>query len=62
MIFWVGGMKYTAAVAGVLSQTATVFTLLLSWWVLKENDRQKGGGAAAAMVGAVVIGWASHSG
>lgn len=64
MIFWVGGMKYTAAaVAGVLSQTATVFTLILSWWILKEKMTvRKGAGAAAAMIGALVIGWASHTG
>ena len=58
MILWIGSMKYAlAAVAGVLSQTATVFTLLLSWWILKEEMTQrKLLGAFAAMAGAVIIG------
>jgi len=57
MIFWMGGMKYTAAsVAGVLNQLATAFTLLFGWLILKERLtlRQIGGGAIA-MAGAIVI-------
>ncbi len=58
MVLWVGGMKYaSASVAGVLSQMATVFTLLLGWWLLKEPmTPRKLIGAAAAVGGAVVIG------
>lgn len=58
MILWIGSMKYApAAVAGVLSQTATVFTLLLSWWILKEHmTKRKLVGAFAAVVGAIIIG------
>ena len=61
MILWIGSMKYAAAaVAGVLSQTATVFTLLLSWWILKEHmTERKVVGALAAMIGAVIIGFYS---
>jgi drug/metabolite transporter (DMT)-like permease len=58
MVLWVGGMKYaSASVAGVLSQMATVFTLLFGWWLLKEPmTTRKLMGAAAAVAGAVVIG------
>lgn len=61
MIFWVGGMKYTSAsVAGILSQTATVFTLFFSWLILKEGlSVQKVLGAVAAIAGALVIGLGS---
>jgi len=57
MIFWMGGMKYTAAsIAGVLNQLATAFTLFFGWLILKERLtlRQIGGGAIA-MAGAIVI-------
>ena len=59
MILWVGGMKYTseAAVAGVLSQTSTIFTLILSAWLLKEKmSVRKVAGAMVAMAGAAWIG------
>lgn len=57
MIFWVGGMKYTSAsTAAVLNQLSTVFTLLLSWWLLKEPlTRLRMIGGATAMGGAMVI-------
>jgi drug/metabolite transporter (DMT)-like permease len=47
-------------VAGILSQTATVFTLFFSWLILKEGlSVQKVLGAVAAIAGALVIGLGS---
>jgi len=57
MILWLGGMKYAqASIAGVLNQTATIFTILLAAVFLREPlTRHRMAAAAIAMSGVLLI-------
>jgi drug/metabolite transporter (DMT)-like permease len=43
MVFWLAGYKFTSAsVAAILNETASVFILLLAWFLLKEPLTRRG--------------------
>ncbi len=57
MMVWVAGYKYTSAsVASILNETASIFILLLSWWLLKEKiTRRKLVGMTVSLVGVGLV-------
>ncbi len=57
LILWIGGMKYTtAANAGILNQTSTIYTLIFASIFLKEPfTRRKGLAAALTLLGVLLV-------
>ncbi|MCK9995383.1 MAG: DMT family transporter [Candidatus Krumholzibacteria bacterium] len=57
LILWIGGMKYTtAANAGILNQTSTIYTLIFASIFLKEPfTRRKGLATFLALLGIVFV-------
>jgi drug/metabolite transporter (DMT)-like permease len=60
MLLWLGGYKYTtAAVAATLNETASVFILLLAWWMLKERPLKRSlAGMVMTLSGVCCMLWA----
>lgn len=54
---WVAGYKYTSAsVASILNETASIFILILSWLILKEEiNRRKIVGAVISISGVLIV-------
>jgi drug/metabolite transporter (DMT)-like permease len=57
MMIWVAGYKYTSAsIASILNETASIFILILSWLLLKEQlTRRKILGVLVTITGVVFI-------
>lgn len=57
MMIWVAGYKYTSAsIASILNETASIFILLLSWLILKEQlTRRKIIGITITLSGVALI-------
>ena len=57
MMIWVAGYKYTSAsIASILNETASIFILILSWLILKEQlTKRKIAGIMVTITGVALI-------
>ncbi len=62
MMVWVAGYKYTSAsIASILNETASIFILLLSWFILGETmSKRKVLGIVITMIGVLIVLQVNH--